>query len=63
MTTIRIANMTCGGCARGVTATIRDAAPGSEPRVDLDRREVTVVGDPDVLVAALRADGWEAIAA
>lgn len=60
MTTIRIANMTCGGCAKGVTATIRDAAPGVEPRVDLERREVSVAGDPAALLAALRADGWEA---
>lgn len=60
MTTIRIANMTCGGCAKGVTATIRDAAPGAEPRVDLERREVTVAGDAAALLAALRDDGWEA---
>ncbi|WP_376094811.1 heavy-metal-associated domain-containing protein [Roseomonas sp. CCTCC AB2023176] len=60
MTTIRIPNMTCGGCAKGVTATIHDAMPGAEPRIDLDRREVTVAGDAAVLVAALREDGWEA---
>jgi copper chaperone len=60
MTTIRIANMTCGGCAKGVTATIRDTLPGAEPQVDLERREVRVAGDPALLVAALRGDGWEA---
>ncbi|WP_426960357.1 ATP-binding protein [Muricoccus radiodurans] len=60
MTRIRIPNMTCGGCAKGVAATLRDAVPGAEPAVDLERREVTVAGDPAALVAALRADGWEA---
>lgn len=60
MTRIRIANMTCGGCAKGVTATLRDAVPGADPAVDLKRREVAVAGDPAALVAALRADGWEA---
>ena len=60
MTTIRIANMTCGGCAKGVSATIRDSIPGAEPLVDLDRREVTVAGDPAILLAALREDGWDA---
>ena len=62
MTRIGIANMTCGGCAKGVAATLREAAPGAEPRVDLDRREVTMEGgtDPAALLAALLADGWEA---
>lgn len=60
MTRIRIANMTCGGCAKGVAATLRDAVPGAGPVVGLDRREVTASGDAAALVAALRADGWEA---
>ena len=60
MTRIRIANMTCGGCAKGVAATLRDASPGVEPVVELDRHEITVGGDPAPLVAALRADGWDA---
>ncbi len=60
MTRIRIANMTCGSCAKGVTATLRDALPGAEPTVDPELREVTVGGDAAAAVAALRADGWEA---
>lgn len=61
MVTISIPNMTCGGCAKGVLATLRDAAPGAEARVDLDRREVQVgTADTTALIAALRADGWEA---
>lgn len=60
MVRISIANMACGGCAKGVAATLREAAPGREPRFDLERREVAIEGDATALLAALRADGWEA---
>ena len=60
MATIVIQNMTCGGCAKGVAATLREAAPGREPRFDLEHRRVEVEGDAEALIAALRADGWEA---
>lgn len=61
MVTISIQNMTCGGCAKGVLATLREAAPGAEASVDLGKREVRVAaGDAAPLVAALRADGWDA---
>ena len=61
MATIAITNMTCGGCAKGVQAVLREAAPGASVTVDLERREVTVVAsDAAPLVAALRAAGWEA---
>ena len=62
MTRFHIPNMTCGGCAKGVTATLREAAPGTTVAVDLDRRIVTLEGSADAgaALAALRADGWEA---
>ncbi len=61
MVKIVISNMTCGGCAKGVLATLREAAPGAEAKVNLERREVEVgAADTLALVAALRADGWEA---
>ncbi|MBX6374693.1 MAG: heavy-metal-associated domain-containing protein [Acetobacteraceae bacterium] len=61
---ISIPNMTCGGCAKGVLATLQEAAPGASAKVDLDCREVQVVtADVAALVAALRADGWDAAAA
>ena len=61
MVTISIRNMTCGGCAKGVLATLREAMPAAEATVDLSRREVKVAaGKAGPLVAALRADGWEA---
>lgn len=61
MVKISIPNMTCGGCAKGVLATLREAAPGAATSVDLDKREVQVsAADAAPLIAALRADGWEA---
>jgi copper chaperone len=61
MVTISIPNMTCGGCAKGVLATLRDAAPGAAATVDLGTRQVSVdAPDASPLVAALRADGWRA---
>lgn len=58
----RIANMTCGGCAKGVTATLREADPDAQPAFDLERREVTIAtAAPAATVqAALAAAGWEA---
>jgi copper chaperone len=59
---ISITNMTCGGCTKGVLATLRAAAPEAVSTVDLGKREVEVTADDVVsLIAALRADGWEAV--
>ena len=64
MTTIRIPNMECGGCAKGVAATLAQAAPGALPQFDLERREVRLEApDLPAVLAALRADGWQAEAA
>ena len=61
MVSISISNMTCGGCAKGVLATLREAMPGAEATVDLGRREVKIAtADAGPLVAALRAAGREA---
>ncbi len=62
MLRFHIANMTCGGCAKGVTATIRAAAPAAAVTIDLEKREAAVEGAPDAaaIAAALREDGWEA---
>ena len=61
MQRITIANMACGGCAKSVVATLKTAAPDIVTEVDLVRREVRVAATDVVpLVAALRADGWEA---
>jgi len=61
MVTIHVANMACGGCAKGVLATLHEAAPGAETVVNQERREVSVAAsDAAPLVAALREAGWEA---
>nr|WP_314070847.1 heavy metal-associated domain-containing protein [uncultured Roseococcus sp.] len=61
MTRIKVTNMTCGGCARGVAASLQDAA-GKELQIDLERREILVGGEakPQALLDLLRADGWQA---
>jgi hypothetical protein len=40
--TIRIANMNCGGCAKGVLASLHKACLGAEASVDLPNRQVTL---------------------
>ena len=61
MVTIKIGNMACGGCAKGVRATLGKAAPGIDVHVDLGRRVVEVeVPDAAPIIVALRADHWDA---
>lgn len=58
----RIANMTCGGCAKGVTATLKKVDPAVQPQIDLDRKEVAIEGSaaqPADFARALTAAGWE----
>ncbi len=43
-----IENMTCGGCARGVTATIQDVDPNAKVDVDLATKIVTVESSESV---------------
>ena len=56
--TLMIANMTCGGCAKGVMATLLPL--GIVPVVDLERRTVIVTGEAAAAIEALRAEGWDA---
>lgn len=35
---LRIANMTCGGCAKGVTASLRQADPRAKIDIKMDTR-------------------------
>ncbi|MBY0335986.1 MAG: heavy metal transporter [Acetobacteraceae bacterium] len=61
MIRIVVANMSCGGCAKGILTTLRGAAPGAVAQIDLERHEVAVAAsDGAALVAALRAEGWDA---
>ncbi|MGK7871385.1 heavy-metal-associated domain-containing protein, partial [Falsiroseomonas sp. E2-1-a20] len=43
----RIANMKCGGCAKGVTALLRQADPLAEIDIKLDTREAAVTSTLD----------------
>ncbi|PZW39453.1 copper chaperone [Humitalea rosea] len=58
----RIANMNCGGCAKGVTATLRQADPLAQIDIALDTGEAAVTSavDPARLEQALRDAGWQA---
>ncbi|MDB5314901.1 MAG: copper chaperone [Rhodospirillales bacterium] len=58
----RIANMHCGGCAKGVTAVLRQADPAAQVDIALETREAAVTSDADParLVQALRDGGWQA---
>ena len=57
-----IENMTCGGCARGVTATIQDVDSHAKVEVDLVSKIVTVdtTASTYQITAALAEDGFPA---
>jgi copper chaperone len=57
----RIANMNCGGCAKGVTASLRQADPQAEIGINLGTREAAVTSAVATarLEQALRDGGWQ----
>ena len=57
-----VENMTCGGCARGVTKAIQSVDPGAEVKADPDSRkvEVTSAAPREALAQAIRNAGFEA---
>ncbi len=62
MVDISITNMHCGGCAKGVRATVEKIVPGSSVGIDLERRQIQVdAPETEAVLAALRADGWNAL--
>lgn len=63
MLRFHIPNMTCGGCAKGVTATLREADPAARVEIALERHEVSIgnaTRDAASIQAALRDAGWQA---
>lgn len=63
MVLFTIGNMNCGGCAKGVTSTVKDADPTAKVEVRLDNKQITVNGSSigsEALIAVLRAAGWKA---
>jgi copper chaperone len=62
MLRFKIPNMTCGGCAKGVTAAVREVDPKAVVHISLEQREVTVetkAADADTLDRAFRDAGWK----
>lgn len=57
-----IENMTCGGCARSISATLTELSAESEVEVDLENKVVTVTTRATVeeVLAALAEDGFPA---
>ena len=60
---LMIENMTCGGCARGVTATIKALDPQAEVHIDVDKKLVDLKSSADLaeILAALAEDGFPAV--
>ena len=58
----RIANMNCGGCAKGVMATLHQADPLARIDIALDTRKAAVTSAVDTarLEQALCDAGWQA---
>ena len=61
----RIEDMTCGGCARSVTAAIRAVDPAAVVETDPPARRVTVqtAATQAAIVAVLAEAGFPAVAA
>jgi len=57
-----IENMTCGGCARGVTATIHEIDPNAKVDIDLATKVVSVESTESIdnITNALAEDGFPA---
>lgn len=62
MIRVHVSNMSCGGCAKGVTRAILGVAPHAKVDVDLSDRVVTVndASDEAAIVAAVQAAGYQA---
>ena len=59
--TYSVLGMTCQGCAKSVTNAIQAAAPGAEINVDLEAKQITVVGcdDAGLIAEAIDDAGFE----
>ena len=60
---LRIDAMTCGGCARSVTATIKGIDPNAAVDIDVASKLVNVqtATDEQKILDALAADGFPAV--
>ncbi|MGB3435255.1 heavy-metal-associated domain-containing protein [Achromobacter sp.] len=57
----QVADMTCGHCAKTITAAVNQAAPGATVTIDLPTHRVTVTGadDADRIEDAIRDAGYQ----
>ncbi|QXW27384.1 heavy-metal-associated domain-containing protein [Acinetobacter johnsonii] len=60
---LRIDAMTCGGCARSVTATIKDVDPNAKVDIDVAAKLVEVESSEEqqMILDALAEDGFPAV--
>lgn len=60
-----IENMTCAGCARGVTATIKSIDPQAEVKIDVEKKTVDLQSAADLqqILDALAEDDFPAVQA
>jgi copper chaperone len=60
MIELTVPDMTCGGCARGVTAAIKAVDPTAEVVIDVASRkvQVTTKADADTVKSAVRDAGF-----
>ncbi|HEY9272881.1 MULTISPECIES: heavy-metal-associated domain-containing protein [Achromobacter] len=61
----QVADMTCGHCAKTITAAVNQAAPGATVTIDLSTHRVTVTGadDADKIEDAIRDAGYQPLPA
>ena len=59
-TTFKVAEMSCGHCAGTIRKAFDQLMPCVGVGIDLNKREVTVAGDPLVAAETIRAAGYEA---
>lgn len=57
--TFTVAEMSCGHCVGSVRKAFDQMMPGVGVAIDLDKREVTVAGDPVAAAETIRAAGYE----
>jgi len=62
MMELHVKQMTCGHCEAAVTRAVKDAAPQAGVLIDRARSKVEITGnaDPDRVLSAIRAAGFEA---
>ena len=59
----KIENMTCGGCARSVTATVKDVDANAVVNIDIASKIVELdTAQLDAVLKALDDDGFPAVA-